>query len=165
MFHKLASPFVIAGLMLMVFGGLLLLEAVFCSIVIEAILALGISVAGWFVRRAGIARHITLRTWFRLLILGLPTLLILYVAGCFVLMDRSRPTFWSMSARPHYFDSSLRMVPNEWGDLLTLSGRGIPRKLRFSILCFGLRTMCTFGCIRDPKRSKTGSEGLVYEAG
>ena len=116
MFHKLASPFVIAGLMLMVFGGLLLLEAVFCSIVIEAILALGISVAGWFVRRAGIAKHITLRTWFRLLTLGLPTLLILYVAGYFVLMDRSRPTFWSMSARPHYFDSSLRMVPNEWGD-------------------------------------------------
>jgi hypothetical protein len=77
MFHKLASPFVIAGLMLMVFGGLLLLEAVFCSIVIEAILALGISVAGWFVRHAGIARHITLRTWFRLLTLGLPTLLIL----------------------------------------------------------------------------------------
>ena len=39
MFHKLASPFVIAGLMLRVFGGLLLLEALFCSIVIEAIAA------------------------------------------------------------------------------------------------------------------------------
>ena len=116
MFHKLANPFVITGLVLMVFGGLLLLEAVFWSIVIEATLALTTGVAGLFVWRAGEARCITPRTWFRCVILGLPTLLILYVAGYFVLMDRTRPTFWNSSARPHYFDSSLRMVPGEWGD-------------------------------------------------
>jgi hypothetical protein len=116
MFHKLANPFVITGLVLMVFGGLLLLEAAFWSIVIEATLALTTSAVGLFVWRTGEARCITLRTWFRCLMFGLPTLLVLYVAGYFVLMDRSRPTFWNSSAKPHYFDSSLRMVPNEWGD-------------------------------------------------
>ena len=65
MFHKLANPFVITGLVLTVFGGLLLLEAVFWSIVIEATLALTTGFAGLFVWRAGEARCITLRTWFR----------------------------------------------------------------------------------------------------
>ena len=114
MFHKLANPFVISGLVLMVFGGLLLLEAASWSIVIEATLALTTSAVGLFVWRTGEARCITLRTWFRCLIFGLPTLLILYVAGYFVLIDRSRPAFSDWSAMPRYFDSKLRMLPKEW---------------------------------------------------
>jgi len=114
--NKPANPLVITGLMLMVFAGLLLLEAVLWSIVIEAALALAISAAGLFVWRTGEAKCITLRTWFRCLILGLPTLLILYVAGYFVLMDRSRRSLSDWPARHHYFDSSLRMVPTDWQD-------------------------------------------------
>jgi hypothetical protein len=111
--NKPANPLVITGWVLMVFGGLLLLEGVVWSLVIEATLALAISAAGLFVWRAGEGRRITLRTWFRCLRLGLPTLLVLYVAGYFVLMDRSRRSLSNWSSKPHYFDSSLRMGPKD----------------------------------------------------
>jgi hypothetical protein len=99
----------------MVFGGFLLLEAVHYFIVLEGLLGVSISVAGWFIYHKGTTTRATLATWIRCFALGLPVLLATYVVAYLVLMDRSRPT--AFSAYRTYFESSLRMAPNEWDSL------------------------------------------------
>jgi hypothetical protein len=113
MHRQLANPLVITGLLLMAFSVFLLMEAFGCIIIVEGVLGVLVGAAGWFLRRKGATSPKSLaRTWRRCLVLGLPGLLVLYALGYMLLMDRSRPTR-PTSEFYHYFESSLRMVPDE----------------------------------------------------
>src|SRR5262245_61289325 len=86
-----------------------------CSVIVEGVLGVVFAGLGWTLRRRGMAAKQELAaTWRRCLLPGVPAVLLAYVLSYMLLMDRSRPTMPS-GEYYRYFDSSLRMVPNEDG--------------------------------------------------
>lgn len=110
---KITHPFVITGLTVMVFGGIMLLEAALDLIWIEAVIGSFIVACGWFLRHRGIVDGATSIRWPGFLGAALPVMAVLYIGGYFSLMDRSRPT--DPLGGSGVFQSSLRWVPDGWG--------------------------------------------------
>jgi hypothetical protein len=114
MTKNIGHPLVVAGLFLMVFAGLVLFDALASLAWAEAVFGLLFATSGWHLRRRGLSDVSRGWTWRRFLLVVAPSLPVLYVAGYFILMDRSRPTDPICERR---FQSSLRGVhySRGWG--------------------------------------------------
>jgi len=114
MTKNIGHPFVVAGLFLMVFAALVMLDALTSLAWAEALFGLLFATLGWLLRRRGLSSISVRWTWTRFLMVAVPSLPLLYVAGYFILMDRSRPTD---PVCERHFQSSLRGVhySRGWG--------------------------------------------------
>ena len=116
------DPRTVAGVILLVFGGWLALEGVFLLSVGQLVIANAFIVVGWWLRKVGAvgatnvssAERPMFRRWVPFCAVAVPVMLVAYVVGYFVLMDRHRPT--SPAAAFTCFESSLRWAPREWVD-------------------------------------------------
>jgi len=116
MTHQLtiSDPKVLVGIMLLVFGGWLLLEGAAMLSFGQLLIAVAFVLFGWFLRKRGAAAlpSASFRRWSHFFAVALPVLLVVYILGYFALMDRSRPT--SPTGAFVRFESSLRFAPREW---------------------------------------------------
>jgi len=116
MTHQLTipDPKLLVGIALVVFGGWLALEGALMLSVGQLLIAAAFISVGWFLRKRGAATLASTgtRRWFRFWAVALPVLLVVYVFGYFMLMDRHDPT--SPVGGQTRFDSSLRWAPHEW---------------------------------------------------
>jgi hypothetical protein len=92
MTKNIGHPFVITGLVTIVFAGVVLLDALLSLAWAEAAIGLVLIAGGWLLRSRGGSEISRRWTWLRFLAIVLPALPLLYVSGYFVLMNRSRPT-------------------------------------------------------------------------
>jgi hypothetical protein len=107
------DPGAVLGVMLLVFGGWLALEAAFMISIGQLVVAAAFVAFGWWFRKRGAAALASggFRRWARFCLVAFPALLAAYVAGYFLLMDRHRPT--SPTGAFVRFESSYRWAPRE----------------------------------------------------
>jgi hypothetical protein len=112
----MTDPKTIAGLVLLIFGAWLVLEAALMLCLAQLAIAGILFASGIWIRYGGTAAggHLgpaMARRWACFAAVGIPILLATYVGGYFALMDRHRPTH---PGGEKSFDSSLRWARREW---------------------------------------------------
>ena len=107
------DPRTVVGVVLLVFGGWLVLEGALMLSVGQLAIAAGFLVSGWWFRKCGAPAMASAgwQCWARFCLVALPALFAVYVLGYFVLMDRHRPT--SPAGAFVRFESSFRWAPRE----------------------------------------------------